>query len=89
MGISYNCQTNMITLECGSRITFDEWVRLEKPTRLDPDPEREAMRTFFFGMKLSASQLADEWRAQGRCPLCGQLGRIHLSTMICTTHGAY
>lgn len=33
--------------------------------------------------------LSKEWYEQGRCPKCGETGRYHLSTPICSTHGAY
>lgn len=29
------------------------------------------------------------WHKEGRCTQCGELGRYHLSTAICSKHGAY
>lgn len=29
------------------------------------------------------------WLKEGRCPHCGEMGRYHLSTAICSKHGPY
>lgn len=51
--------------------------------------ERDKLRKFFFGGSSEFRPLAKEWKAQGKCPQCGEDGRIHLSTFICSKHGPY
>lgn len=91
MGISYSYATNMVTLECGSQMVWDEWIRAGKPLRLDDQKEKQEMQEFFFGKPAAPPDLPlfQKWKDEGRCPQCGSLGRIHLSTFICETHGVY
>jgi hypothetical protein len=44
--------------------------------------EYESKRPKYEGQSL-------EWHREGRCPQCGELGRYHLSTAICSKHGTY
>jgi hypothetical protein len=54
------------------------------------DPERKAMRDFFFPKPPEIeNSLVTKWIAEGRCPKCGDLGRVHLSAFICSYHGVY
>lgn len=53
------------------------------------ETERDRMRAFFFGQSPKLPTLAESWKSEGKCPLCGEDGRIHLSTFICSKHGPY
>lgn len=66
-----------------------EFVKEELPP--DPsDEEKQKQREFFFGGAPEyLGPLTESRRADGLCPKCGELGRIHLSAMICETHGVY
>lgn len=55
-----------------------------------PEPtEKERLREFFFGKPEPVPDWAASWKAEGKCPKCGEEGRIHLSTFVCSTHGPY
>lgn len=51
--------------------------------------EKEKQREFFFGKEPELSEFGKSMRAEGRCPRCGEVGRIHLSTFVCSKHGVY
>lgn len=91
MGVSWNPDTNTVTLEDGTAMHYDEWVNRERPVAKVDSTEWEELRTFFFGAPTPdpAFEWARGWKEEGRCPRCGELGRIHLSTFICSTHGVY
>jgi hypothetical protein len=61
----------------------------EKDEPAEPS-EYERLRDFFFPRKPQPADLIGEQRLkEGRCPVCGELGYFHLSTMVCTEHGPY
>lgn len=35
------------------------------------------------------TSIVDEWKKEGKCPSCGQLGRYSMSVPICSKHGEY
>ncbi len=55
----------------------------------EPKSEGERMKEFFFGKPRKLDAWGEQWRSEGRCPDCGELGHVHLSTFICSKHGAY
>jgi hypothetical protein len=61
----------------------------EKDEPAEPS-EYERLRDFFFPRKPQPRSIqSEQWQKEGRCPVCGQLGYFHLSTMVCTEHGPY
>jgi hypothetical protein len=86
---------DVVILPTGQIVDWNEWVRTEPPVPqqapLPASPEYEDLKNFFFPQPEppAPGSLAEHWRQEGRCPQCGELGRIHLSTMICSVHGPY
>lgn len=54
-----------------------------------PHTIREAFEMDMADKKPKYSEFAQERVKQGRCPVCNELGRYHLSTPICSQHGPY
>lgn len=50
---------------------------------------QEAFRVDMEARKPKYYGISAEWLKEGKCPQCGELGRYHLSTPICSRHGPY
>jgi hypothetical protein len=65
----------------------DEFSESEPKRKLS---EFERLKEFFFGKSKSWSDVVvSPHKLDGRCPLCGELGRYHLSVPVCSEHGPY
>lgn len=82
VGVIYN---NEIESDQSSQLELQE----TEPERTAEEINRDNLRKFFFGSSPELTGLGKAWKAQGRCPQCGQEGRIHLSTFVCSKHGTY
>lgn len=86
-----------VVLPTGDVVRWNDWVATDNPPvdlkQYEPpaSDEYEKLKDFFFPKKpvRNFSYTADLCKKEGRCPECGELGRIHLSTMICSIHGPY
>jgi hypothetical protein len=85
-----------VLLPTGQIVKWNEWTPTEGPPvdlkqKEVVSDEYESLKAFFFPKDEPPypGSLAEEWKREGRCPKCGELGRIHLSTMICSSHGPY
>lgn len=64
-------------------------IQEQEPEKTPEEIERERLRNFFFGSSPELPRLAKQRKADGKCPVCGEDGRIHLSTFVCSKHGTY
>lgn len=93
--MSKDKKDDLVILPSGDFVKWNDWVPTEprvlpqKP--LPVSPEYDALVDFFFpkGPQPDPQSVAAAWKAEGRCPLCGELGRVHMSTFICSIHGPY
>ena len=64
-------------------------IQETEPEKTKEEIEKDNLRKFFFGESPELPGLAKQWKTEGKCPNCGEEGRVHLSTFICSKHGAY
>jgi hypothetical protein len=90
-----NLGDDIVVLPNGDFARWNDWTptepRVQPQAELPPSPEYEDLVRFFSPKPEPPypGTLAAEWKAEGRCQQCGELGRIHMSTMICSIHGPY
>lgn len=80
-----------IMISSGDGIVKLHWEFKNKAN--DPSQEpltfHDAFRMHLESKKPTYEGQAALWKAEGRCPHCGELGRYHLSVAICSIHGEY
>jgi len=88
---------DLVILPTGEFVKWNDWTPTEgekivwNESEKQASEEYEALKEFFFPKPEPPypGTLSEQWKNEGRCPSCGELGRIHLSTMVCSKHGPY